>query len=360
MTFCMLLLVLPSNLAFTTNSPTSERFPALRLSTTASASAARSNGAPKTDEIQAFESWFSSADGSQVDSGIQHGTVGNLRGLLWNKPVVETSTKVATIPGSTVLSTDYTQDDWDSKLAMMLWKAVEEGDSSTYSGYCKLLKHGSSNDSPVSTAPHALRRWSSEQKQAFTQTASGQKLLQLEQDQTKAWRQKYNAISPPITWEQFQWAMEAVHSRAFCGVQTTSILPSVAAPIVAAGALWYAYENLPMSQIPVAAVLATAVSIIPTVLQQKKSAVLLPLIDSANHLEAADSSINFDPLKGSFELSIGPNCLVKENDGSTQLYISYGPKSKEELLLNYGFLPGVPVDVSDDEYRRCLGEQYQG
>lgn len=369
---CMLLPLLPSvSTAFmkiTLPRDSGHDFKPFRVSFSHTASSASTSSGQESSnksvpaEIQVFESWFSSIDGSWLDSGIRHGMIGKLRGLLWNKNdgKIELATRVATIPRSVVLSTDYSQGDWDSKLAVLLWKSVAEGGNSPYAGYCNLLMQGSMNVSPTSTAPNALRRWSSDQKLMLGETVSGKKLLQLEVDQTKAWRTKYNSINEDITWDQFQWAMEAVHSRAFCGVQTLSILPSLAAPVVALGALLYAYNTLPPSEIPLVAVMATAVSVIPTILQQRmKSAVLLPLIDSANHLEAADSSIDFDPLKGSFELSIGPNCLVQENDGSTQLYISYGPKNKEELLLNYGFLPGVPVDLSDNEYRRHLAESYQ-
>lgn len=113
------------------------------------------------------------------------------------------------------------------------------------------------------------------------------------------------------------------------------------------------------------------------------TAVLLPLIDSANHSESAsDSRIEYDPLRRRFELWIGPDCLVREeeqegDDGGdgdddyskTQLYIRYGGnKSDREWLLNYGFLPGVGMSssnrrksgpaLSDDEYRRTLAEAF--
>jgi hypothetical protein len=243
-----------------------------------------------------------------------------------------------------------------------------------------------------------LRRWSPQQRDRLSQTARGQKLLQLEADQTIAWRQKYHQTvimsgNDDMTWDQFQWALEAVHSRAFCGIQTTSssILPSLAAPALAATVILGTYLTLGVSSyetVAVVAVAATALSIfIPNLLlpqQQQLSAVMLPLIDSANHMDGADSSIAFDPLTGSFELSIGPNCLVREEEDEkvVQLYISYGIKSMEELLLNHGFLPGVPMttapnrdaddtassssrststddDDDDDEYRSRLAARYQ-
>jgi hypothetical protein len=87
--------------------------------------------------------------------------------------------------------------------------------------------------------------------------------------------------------------------------------------------------------------------------------VLLPLIDSANHFESADSTIDFNVLANAFELSIGPNCIKEEADGQQQLYISYGRKSDTELLLNYGFLPDVPCDnIDNDMLRRQMADAF--
>ena len=43
---------------------------------------------------------------------------------------------------------------------------------------------------------------------------------------------------------------------------------------------------------------------------------MLPLIDSANHLQEADSVIEFDPAVDGFVLSLCRKCLVKEVDGA--------------------------------------------
>ena len=96
---------------------------------------------------------------------------------------------------------------------------------------------------------------------------------------------------------------------------------------------------------------------------------MLPLIDSANHLQEADSVIEYDPVIDSFTLSLGRKCLVEEVDEigrRAQVCISYGVRKDSELLLNYGFLRGVTIDglkdiVGDedrDETRRRLAEQF--
>ena len=93
-----------------------------------------------------------------------------------------------------------------------------------------------------------------------------------------------------------------------------------------------------------------------------KEAVMLPLIDSANHLQEADSVIEYDPAVDGFVLSLGRKCLVKETDGDNeraQACISYGIKTDSELLINYGFLRGVNnADEIQDERRRRLADEF--
>ena len=93
-----------------------------------------------------------------------------------------------------------------------------------------------------------------------------------------------------------------------------------------------------------------------------KEAVMLPLIDSANHLQEADSVIEYDPSADGFILSLRRKCLIKEVDGQygrAQACISYGIKSDSELLINYGFLRGVEnAGESQDEKRQRLAEEF--
>jgi hypothetical protein len=90
--------------------------------------------------------------------------------------------------------------------------------------------------------------------------------------------------------------------------------------------------------------------------QEQKEAVLLPFIDSANHLDDADSLIEYDPITQAFTLTIGPKCVL-----DNQVYVSYGKKSDIEWLLNYGFLPGVNCydnNQDEDAQRKQLAEEF--
>ena len=175
-----------------------------------------------------FESWFRSIPGAKCDPSIRHEDFGNLRGLGYTIGVVGSDTTMAggqrkewmTIPRSIVLQCDFSQVDWDSRLAQTLWQEVMRGRSSTVAGYTSLLVRGwTINDLPnlpPSTAIDALRHWTDEQKSVLASTSSGQRLLDLQKQQEELWRGKFRDVNG-MTWEQFVWAMEVVHSRAFCG-----------------------------------------------------------------------------------------------------------------------------------------------
>lgn len=117
-----------------------------------------------------------------------------------------------------------------------------------------------------------------------------------------------------------------------------------------------------------AAIVAASPVVLNVIADQKgsKEAVLLPLIDSANHLQEADSFIEYDPTVNGFVLSLGRKCLVKEADESgeiAQVCISYGVRKDSELLLNYGFLRGVTMeddngDESRDGIRQRLADTF--
>jgi len=98
-----------------------------------------------------------------------------------------------------------------------------------------------------------------------------------------------------------------------------------------------------------------------------KEAVLLPLIDSANHLQEADIVIEYDSAVDGFVLSLGQICLLKEVDEmgkeKAQVCFSYGIRGDSELLLNYGFLRSVTMeglgsDEERNEIRKWLTEAY--
>jgi hypothetical protein len=305
-----------------------------------------------------------------------------------------------TIPRSIVIESDFSEPDWDVQLALKLWDQVSStassfSSSSTFkssdlSGYVALLTRGwdAKRDlpsPPPSTAADALRNWTDEQKDvllASDQNPAGQRLLDLLRQQDELWRRKYDDVvggrgsgsTTQLTWEQFVWAMEVVHSRAFCGDfgvggnQQLPVAVTIASPFVAAlaGYIYYVtlhgQQDLVLVGLAALAGLPALTNLVSSSSQSSNVAVLLPLIDSANHREDADSVIEYSLLQNAFTLRGGAACIVDEPGagGKKQLYISYGRKKDAECLLNYGFLPGSSLSLADDSTsrRRKLAEFY--
>ena len=326
---------------------------------------------------------------------------------------------------------------------------------------------------PPSTAPHTLRRWSTGQRaMLLSQYDRGQELIQIANLQEQIWGIKYDSIRVDPTcrskeqnlrmsYEQFVWAMEVVHSRAFCGLPIIlntddnqsssspstssssfsaasnwknilkSVLPGILAPLFAA-TIGYVYAISTLYPNEIVLMILAMLGAIPVLLQLfqsvtttvsnnvvvpsmpfssqssptryknvDQSAVLLPIIDSANHSPDAmkDTNIVYNPLQHTFEWMIGPKSFVAstnierpplrrrrqqpqpplsfENTVPTmtitsndlvpsislQVCISYGkqPKSDIEWMMNYGFLPGVSIDAdidNFDQYRYFLSQQF--
>ena len=146
--------------------------------------------------VPEFEKWFATVPGATCESSIVHEDVGNLRGLACDSTLASSREAWMTIPNSIVLQSDFTQSDWDTKLAQQLWQEVVKGPSSSISGYVALLAQGSSwrgaygsTSAPPSTAPDALRHWSQEEKKLLASSSEGQRLLGLEQQQNELWRE---------------------------------------------------------------------------------------------------------------------------------------------------------------------------
>lgn len=350
--------------------------PRKQLTSPRSATTSETTRSSGLEGVNEFDSWYSKAQGSKCDVRIAHAVFGGLRGLMWNGATSAATGSLASVPSSLVLQSDESLPNWDAILASKLWREVLKGQASPFYGYICLLTRGpsfevssSTDDSvPRSTAPNALRHWTLEQRKLLSSEPSGQKLIDLDARQQDDWDLKYQglaAVDRPATREQFRWAMEVVHSRAFRGFDQdlVSSLPGILAP-VAAGLMGWAYLTSTTTN-PNDAVLCGLglVAVLPGILNLvsggKNTVVLLPLIDSANHMESAGSSIEYNPLSNAFELSIQPDCVVPEEDGQQQLYISYGSKGDTELLLNYGFLPGVGSGGADGDDEAARETQRQ-
>lgn len=352
--------------------------------------------------VDAFEEWWQSFTNNGKTDVRHRSFINNyqlLRGLEYvgNTAVFgEGKPKkipILKIPRSKVLSATYsedkTKDDWDSNLAWNLLEECRKGYNSSIHGYCSLLTKGQSHmffsssaerekktEVPESTAPDALRHWTREQKQYLEKSSKGRRLVELEKRQRLLWEQKYyqsdSRKRATNTLPQFLWAMEVVHSRAFCGdfgsLNPTNLIISLSIPLLATfigyKSLMDSYTFYTTGYNEVIAILCAATAaLVPLYYSQKndKMAVLLPFIDSANHLQTADSSVEYNVFQDCIVLNAGPKCFVKSKiatfQGDTkaaktetaQLFINYGEnKDDAELLLNYGFVNNNNDDDSGD------------
>ena len=330
--------------------------------------------------VAEFEDWFESATGARVNS-IKHSFFGSYgRGLEFTSSRSKDLSGVIEAPRRLVLRVPDSDEEgrgWDAKLATKLFNECKKGRSSEFWGYCSLLSKGgnlnNADDCTYSpTAPDALRHWTDTEKEILEGSERGRKLLRVASDQEEEWRRKYDESVEGMTYEQFSWAMEAVHSRAFRGEfgaldageggQLRKIA-SLLLPLSALAFGLFAATDPGMNDyyLPAAVVAASPV-VLTMIADQKgsKEAVMLPFIDSANHLQEADSLIEYDPVKESFVLSLGRRCLVKEQDGRAQVCISYGVRPDSELLLNYGFVRGFSMEGLTDRslIRKRLAEVY--
>jgi hypothetical protein len=363
-------------------------------STTPTVETTETSDADAVAAISDFESWFAAYEKNFCNPSVAHTIFGvSLRGLEWKTgagaamPDKEgAKAEICRVPASMVLQSNFQKSDWDAQLACQLWTECCAGKSSQLSGYCRLLLGptttlAAGDPCPESVSPNALRHWSPAQRELLASSTTGQQLLDLEERQQMSWRKKFDQLNPAsqakFSWPQFLWCMEVVHSRAFRGqnfeTSLGSMIPSLLAPILVAAAGWkynFSVAEPSYTVLGALAVAATLPILFSLILGTPPStAVLLPLIDSANHIETADSSIVYDPLRSCFQLQCGPKCFVSEDgDGSqpkkTQLFVSYGPKTDTELLLNYGFLPNVPCSEGNgeavrDQQRRRLAEAFQ-
>lgn len=357
-----------------------------------------SSTADLLDGVADFEEWFSSnsSSGARVNS-IRHALFGSMgRGLQFTSTKSSDLNQVAVVPRKLVLHVPFSDEEesdsglsWDTNLSCKLWEECQKGKDSVYYGYCALLTRGTNlvrgTTLYPATAPDALRHWTASQKSLLETSEKGKKLLEVESDQQGEWRRKYESLGARekegMTYENFQWAMEAVHSRAFRGDfgaldggeggplrKIASLLLPFSA--LAFGIIYATDPSMDQYFIPLG-IVATLPLALTMIADQKgsKEAVMLPLIDSANHLQEADSVIEYDPSVDGFVLSLGRKCLLKESDESgerAQVCISYGVRKDSETLLNYGFLRGVTMEglmseeggSNRDEIRQRLAEGF--
>eukprot|EP00752_Nemacystus_decipiens_P016244 g14524.t1 len=287
--------------------------------------------------------------------------VGDLRGL---KAVESTSQseRLATVPAKAAITLTASEETpfrswvspefWDSqqwyvKLALKLLWERQLGSASAVEGYVNVL--------PAQGSFETLIHWTDQELDAlkYPKCAASAKRQHVAWDKL---HQDLVARCPEgagraISRDDLVWALECVLSRAFNGRfgggQKSAILS--AGLLIASGAAYAFTEQ------PVWALLA-ALTLLPLTLPELGSLgaaltgkpakasdyVLVPFVDSMNHVTTVKTELSFSPLSGDLGVSVNRGYGQGE-----QAYISYGLKSNDELLQFYGF---VEADCPADTY----------
>jgi hypothetical protein len=185
------------------------------------------------------------------------------------------------------------------------------------------------------------------------------------QDPTSTTISSANKLSL-ISYEDFIWGCECARSRAFSGSYSGS--PFTPAPYIFTLLFVTIYVGCNLGTLEQASngaalVLCATIFkdfIIPKFLKQKRY-VICPVIDMANHASSqlnntifADVALEY--LRNSYSLSITKNEQSNDNTyinksaqqgQKMEVYISYGPRSNDQLLQYFGF---VEVDNPHDIY----------
>lgn len=171
---------------------------------------------------------------------------------------------------------------------------------------------------------------------------------------------KTRAVREDMDEDTFVWAMESVLSRAFKGTFGTgfnSLAPSLLLMGIFAGIYYIDQETIQLvsyalEEYPYLAAIPAGLTLLPSILEffrSKGTYILAPMIDSLNHRSTVPTDLDYDSIRQRFRLSLGVGYKKGE-----QVFMSYGSKNNDDLLLHYGF---VEADAAADvfEFGDLLG-----
>ena len=302
-----------------------------------------------------------------------------VRGVALSKPtsILEERKETVVFQTRGILSDDYyaiNKLDWDTRLTLALWTEIRKGKKSHFSEYISLLlKMEEFVDSaycPPTLVPLSPRHWPSNSLSCLPNN-----FLETIDRQNEDWRLKFDNLGVDnhildLSYDQFRWGMEVIYSRAFCGVSTTITKWERKLLAFQFGSLvvgFFDVLSIPAG-FPSDVLLAIcAVGAFAPVLRYalpgnngEVTGCLLPVIDSCNHDSSAGSKISFDILNRKFSLFCKGSCVRTTPGLFDELVISYGKRSQEDLLLNYGFVEDMRPDCeTEEEWREAVCKHLQ-
>jgi len=197
--------------------------------------------------------------------------------------------------------------------------------------------------------------WSKQERKALQYTPLDIMVSAQEKNYKSTFEALSQAMSPssPLsnwTYMDFLWGCECARSRAFSGTYSGSAFNPV--PYALTLFLVAIYVGLNLGTIEQAANGATLVLcasifrdfVFPKLFKTKQY-VICPVLDMANHVGSREeANVAFEYFANTYSLA---SSTVRNIENEDEVRISYGSKSNESLLQNYGF---VEIDNPRDVY----------
>jgi len=235
---------------------------------------------------------------------------------------------------------------WYVKMAILLLFEQSKGSSSRIYGYIEQLPE--SIDTPV--------RWNEKELDELQNPGFKRSIMKQKEDWSKLYQEfQKNSKGTIKTYEEFLWALENVRSRSFSGPYAGSPIKdrvTMALLLAAGGAGYAAFSHIPLESLLNAGISVACFNLLyDLVLSSRlKWYAMCPIIDSLNHSGVVNSVIEYEYFKDTFVVSTD----TAYTKGS-QIFISYGEKTNEQLLQYYGFI------LDDNPHDACnLGANIGG
>jgi len=318
--------------------------------------------ASRMKRISSLTDW---AKANEIQTGgvaVEQSSFGGL-GLVANKDLPPNSL-VVTVPTDMALTVETPGDGPDDRTVLDLFDKKELRDAPwfvQFSAYLNALDlSGKKGDTDMRPWLDSLPRkfdtpihWS----QATRDELQYSHLSDAVTRQETEWKRLYDnlvkgatpQISSKMSFDDFVWGCECARSRVFSGAFTGSAFNPL--PYAFTLFLVTVYVGLNLGTLEQAAngaglVLCASILkdfVIPKLFKKKKYAIC-PLIDMANHRSLGTTAdVSFEFFGDSYSLAVNPGTQVPNG---SELFISYGARSNDQLLQYYGFVePNNPHDV---------------
>lgn len=249
---------------------------------------------------------------------------------------------------------EYINAPWWAKLSVDLFvcdkidsrRAIETGGDETIDMRPWLDSLPRNFDTPI--------RWSKETREKLQY----QPLVSMVSAQEKFYKTTFEKLQQSIdqsssmskwTYDDFLWGADCARSRAFSGAYGGTAFdpkPYALTLLLVAGYVGAGLGDIEQASNGAALVLCGSILrdfVLPKLFKSKKY-IICPFIDMANHVGVKEEgNVSFEYFANGYSLSSKPDTTMEKNK---EVFISYGPRSNDALLQQYGFVePNNAHDV---------------